>query len=251
MVATEAASAVRATSTRPVPGTACRRSQADRRRRRPARIAADPPLIVPVDDLLPDVGRSASRTSSAADPVLRPHPAVRPAQPAGAATGSSTWPARSSASAASAPAAGSSSCWAGTTHDPLFLQAKEAEAVGARRVRRPERVPQPGRARRSQASGSCRRPATSSSAGSGSTGIDGASATSTSASCATGRARPTSSRWCLADGGLRANCAVRRWPARTRGPATGSRSPPTWARSDVLRPGARRVRRALRRPERA
>ena len=44
------------------------------------------------------------------------------------ATGSCSWPARSSGSAASAPAAGSRSWSDSTTTDPLFLQVKEAEA---------------------------------------------------------------------------------------------------------------------------
>ena len=74
----------------------------------PPRIIADPPLIVPVDDLLPkqvdqETLRSRSRTCS-------PSTNGRSKPTAGTCSSSTnipTWPARSSAWAASAPAAGS------------------------------------------------------------------------------------------------------------------------------------------------
>ena len=93
------------------------------------RIIADPPLLVPIEDLLPRAAGACDLDAALreADPGLPAHPADRPADPARAVPTSSTWPARSSASAASAPAPGSSCCSAATSGDPLFLQAKEAQ----------------------------------------------------------------------------------------------------------------------------
>ena len=60
----------------------------------------------------------------------------RPSKPTGAScsssSSSSTSPARWSAWAASAPAASSCCCTAATSEDPLFLQVKEADGLGAR-----------------------------------------------------------------------------------------------------------------------
>ena len=79
------------------------------------RFVSDPPLLVPVGELFP------SRTAETSD--RRSHEALRAyRRPSSAtdatcsrATGSSSWPARSSVSAASAPAAGSRSWSAATT----------------------------------------------------------------------------------------------------------------------------------------
>ena len=80
----------------------------------------------------------------------------------------------------------------------------------------------------------------------------GGSATSTSASCATGRARPTSSA--MTPAGMALYGAAVRLDARPRPrPLRRPRSPsrPTWAASDAFDRRDRRVRRGLRRPERA
>ena len=84
------------------------------------RIVSDPPLVVPIDEL-------AHEEHVELDPAqlrawlherfrrLPAQPASRIAATCSRATGSSTSPARSSASAASARGAGSRCCWAGTT----------------------------------------------------------------------------------------------------------------------------------------
>ena len=92
------------------------------------RIISDPPLIVPIDELLPSrsiATRSWTRSATSSAPTGgRSRPTVATCS---SSSGSSTWPARSSGSAASAPAPGSRSSSASTTQDPLFLQIKEAQ----------------------------------------------------------------------------------------------------------------------------
>ena len=166
-------------------------------------------------------------------------------------SGWSTWPARWSVSAASAPGPGSC-CWRpATSSEPLFLQAKEAQPSVLADYCGTQQVRQPGRSGSSPASTSCRRPATSSSAGNGRPGRTASSATTTSASCATGSS-PCRIEEMTARRAWRSTraCAAGRWPGPTPAPATGSPSPPTSALRQ-LRPRDRRVRRDLRRPERA
>ena len=116
------------------------------RGRRP-RIVRDPPLIVPLRDLVPEAEAPATSEQSLRRmlDVYRTTLSSRPTGACSSNTASSTWPARSSGWAASAPAPGSCCCSAATTNDPLFLQAKEAQAVGAGGVRRRQRVREPRR----------------------------------------------------------------------------------------------------------
>ena len=73
------------------------------------RIIADPPLLVPIADLLPEQTDRAAMRGAAHRPdrQVPAHAGNRPAVPARAVPSSPTWPARSSASAASGPVAGS------------------------------------------------------------------------------------------------------------------------------------------------
>ena len=72
------------------------------------RIISDPPMIVPVEEVFADVQADAIYQLIAHRAGQVPaHPAVRPAAPAGEFHGWCRWPARSSGSAASAPAPGS------------------------------------------------------------------------------------------------------------------------------------------------
>src|SRR5215204_1798371 len=82
----------------------------------------------------------------------------------------------------------------------------------------------------SRASGSCRRPATSCSAGSGRPTSTAPGATSTSASSGTARDLRRSRRWNRARWRPTRNSAVGRSRMRTPAPATPSRSPPTLGR---------------------
>ena len=61
-----------------------------------------------------------------------------------------------------------------------------------------------------------------------------ASATSTCASCATGRARPRSRRWCPRACASTPRCAAGPWPGPTPARATRWPSPPTSASSDAF-----------------
>ena len=110
--------------------------------------------------------------------------------------------------------------------DPLFLQVKEAQtSVLAGHA---GTASSPTRASGSwPASGSCRHPATSSSAGCGPKVSTASSVTSTSASCGTGRARSCRRRWWPRAWRSTAGCAGGRWPGPTPAPVTGSRSRPT------------------------
>ena len=93
------------------------------------RIVADPPLVVPLDDLV----RAGHGPRGDGGVDARAHPALPPHAHAGgttrwSSTATSTRRARWSASAASARAPGSSSSRAASDQAPLFLQAKEAQA---------------------------------------------------------------------------------------------------------------------------
>ena len=113
--------------------------------------------------------------------------------------------------------------------DPLFLQVKEAEAsvlsrfVGASKYTNQGQRVVAGQ-RLMQAASDIflgwqrTRPAWTAS-----------SATSTSASCGTGSSPCPSRSWCRAACGSTASCAGGRWRGRTPAPATGSPSPPTSA----------------------
>ena len=95
------------------------------------RIVSQPPIVVPLRDLAPSIGRSVER-ARAAHPRPVPRLPQRRCRMIGASCSSgsrwSTWPARSWASAASAR--GRSSCCSRVAieQDPLFLQVKEATA---------------------------------------------------------------------------------------------------------------------------
>ena len=94
------------------------------------RIVADPPLIVPIEDLVRPRHRRATtieQSMRTAVRVLPPHAGATTTTRSRSST-TSTRRARSSASAASAPARGSSCCVGRDDDDPLFLQAKEAQA---------------------------------------------------------------------------------------------------------------------------
>ena len=108
-------------------------------------------------------------------------------------------------------------------------------SLRAGRLLRPGRVRQPGRTRRRGATPHAGRPATSSSGGQRTSGVGrGRTATSTSASCGTGRSRRAIEEMGPPDAALCPACAAGRWPARTPGPVTASRSPPTWAGRDTF-----------------
>ena len=133
--------------------------------------------------------RRAGEAAQPADRALRPDPADGPPVPAGAATGSPTWPARWSGSAVWEPAAGSSCCSAGTTRTPCSSRPRRPTSRYWRPTSAAARTP-PRASASSPASGSCRPPATSSWAGNTSRASTANSGTSTCASCGTGRASP-------------------------------------------------------------
>ena len=92
------------------------------------RIISDPPMIVPIEEVFAErAGRRDLRADRHRAGQVPAHPAVRPAAPAGAVHAWCRWPARSSGSAASAPAPGSLLMDACDGVEPLFLQAKEAQ----------------------------------------------------------------------------------------------------------------------------
>ena len=128
---------------RRAPATACRRfgKLTDASSTASRASSSDPPLIVPIDELRRDAGRPRDLRSAAAPARRVPADAAsRPAAPARAVHASSTWPARSSASAASARAPGSCCCMGRDDGDPLFLQ---AEGGRRRRCSRRYAGPQP------------------------------------------------------------------------------------------------------------
>ena len=150
----------------------CARSQADRRSTGSCGFVSDPPLLVPLDELH---GRGTRRHPRAG--CERGSRAYREHLPTTGgtcwrATGTWTWLGRSSASAASVRGAGWPCCSAET----------RATRCSSRSRRRSPRCSSrslghsPFATRdsaSSRASGCCRRPATSSSAGFGPTGVDG------------------------------------------------------------------------------
>ena len=94
-------------------------------------IMRDPPLLVPLDDLLPgDDATGSPRNPEAIDMYAGTLQTDRRALLE--QYRSWTWPARWSAWAAWAPAAGSCCCSAATTQDPLLLQVKEADRRSSR-----------------------------------------------------------------------------------------------------------------------
>ena len=107
------------------------------------RFVSDPPLLVPVEELLPDADVRVLE-----GPVHKAFDAYRHTLQTTVATcsraiGSSNSPARSSGSAVSVPVAGSRCCSVLDDQDPLFLQVKEAEESVMEPSPRTERVRQP------------------------------------------------------------------------------------------------------------
>ena len=139
------------------------------------RIRSEPPLLVPGRATCSRRARPSccSRGSRGCWTSYRRSLTQDERRTCSTATASSTWPTRSSASAASAPVPGSSCSTAATTAIRSFLQAKEAQASVLEPHLRRSALPPPRTARRRRSAPRCRRPATSSSAGSASTGIDG------------------------------------------------------------------------------
>ena len=89
------------------------------------RIISDPPLIVPVDELLPtDATGPSSQTTFALSYALTGGRSRPIAATCSSNSVTSTWPARSSASAASAPAPGSRSSSASTTRTRSFYRSR-------------------------------------------------------------------------------------------------------------------------------
>ena len=110
----------------PHPGQHAGAEQADHHGRRRRRIISDPPLIVPLEELFADVEADAlyALLASCSRATARPLQADR--RHLLEQFSSSTWPARSSASAASAPSL-DPAARGRRRRDPLFLQAKEAQ----------------------------------------------------------------------------------------------------------------------------
>ena len=123
--------------------------------------------------------------------------------------------------------------------DPLFLQAKEAGPSVLEAVRRAQRVRQlrPAGRRRAAAHAGGQRHLPRLGPGEGHRRSD--RATSTCASCGTGRVRPRSRRWRRPGCRPTASCAAGRSPAPTRDPGIASPSPRTSAR---VRPSTPRTR---------
>ena len=133
---------------------------------------------------------------------------------------------------------------------PALPPGQGGRSLGARAVPRRERVRKPRRARRRGPAADAGRERHPARLASGARASTAKSATSTSASSGTGRDRSTS-RPCRRRGWRSTGgSAAGPWPEPTHGPATGSRSAPTWA-GRQLRPGDRRLLGALRGPERA
>ncbi len=175
------------------------------------RIISDPPLLVPIDELIPEqVGRTAFE-SQLAELIARYRRTLETDRRYLLEQFEFCDMARKVVGVGSV----GTRCWivlllGRDDSDPLFLQVKEAEASVLSRF-----------------AGASK---TSSSAGSGSRpGWTARPATSTSANCATGNSPWTSRPWCRAACGYTASCAGGRWRGRTPGPATASRSLPTWA----------------------
>ena len=201
------------------------------------RIISDPPLIVPIDELAPGHdGRREPRSQTQlrdSDPRLPADARDRPPRTCSSSSDSSTWPARWSASAASARAPGSRCCSASTTRIRCSCRSRR-------------------RSRRCSSSSSAR--ATYSNHGQRvvagqrlmqatsdiflgwqhvATGLDGQRARllRPPAQGLEGLRSPSSRRPAGRHGAPTASCAAGRSPAPTPAPATGSRSPPTSARA--------------------
>ena len=210
-------------------------------------IVAEPPLIVPIDDLIRRAsagGRpTRSSTSSSSRTAGRSCAGATPSR----SSATCTWPARWSAWAASGPrldpavprprrrgpAVPAVQGGAGSVLE-RFLGKRPYDKHG-QRVVVGQRLMQAAsdiflgwlRVR----------------------GSTGSRATTTSASSTTGRARRCGDHARAGGDALRPMCA-RRWPGRTPASATASRSPRTWARA-TRSTGPRRLLGRLRRPERA
>ena len=115
--------------------------------------------------------------------------------------------------------------------DPLFLQAKEAEASVLEPYVGRERIRQPGRAGGRGSAADAGRERHLPRLGPGRRLRRQARATSTFASSGTGRDRSTIETLPPRDWRSTGSSAAGPWPARTPAPATGSRSPPTSARA--------------------
>ncbi len=129
------------------------------RGRRRLRIVSDPPLLVPLARALPD--ETAASLQDLFAPPGRPA-TRRPCPPTGAHLLEryrfvDMAPQGRRRGQRRHPRPGSSCSRAATAADPLFLQAKEAERVGARGAPGPQPVRQPRASASWRASGSCRR----------------------------------------------------------------------------------------------
>ena len=152
------------------------------------RIISDPPLIQPIEELVEGMDRERDHGDAARHhPRLPAHLAERPPAPARGVPPRPRGPQGRRRRQRRHPGV-----------DPADVRPRRARpavppgqggpGVGARGVRRRAAVPGPTARGSCTASTSCRRPATSSSAGRPSKASTASAATSTSASCATGRA---------------------------------------------------------------
>lgn len=187
------------------------------------RIIADPPLIVPVEDLFPD-GIGAQETEEGMRDILAAYRQTLqlPRHPLDEFT--YVHMARKVVGVGSVGTRAWIVLMRGRDDaDPLFLQAKEAQASVLERFLEPCAYENQGE-RVVAASASCRARATSSSGGSGCAARAASSATSTCDSCAIGRARSKPTRPCRGECRCTRACAARRSPARTPARATAWRS---------------------------
>ena len=213
------------------------------------RIISDPPLLVPASELVSDEQAHELEDGSSRCSVATARASRAIAATSSTATGSSRWPARWSASAASERAPGWLLLTGRDGQDPLFLQAKEAEASVLERYagesgfgNHGERVVE-GQWLMQAASDIFLGwlPAR---------GHDGANATSTCASSGTASDRSTSTRSAGRAGDLRPGLRLDACPSpRAVRRPDRDRVLPREGRD--LRPRDRGVLRALRGPERA
>ena len=194
------------------------------------RIVADPPIIIPIEDLV-QPGRSG-RT--------RPRSSRSCSAPTGARSGAITTRSRSTATstrrtrwwewAASGPAATSCCCWAATSDDPLFLQIKEAQASVLERFLGKSTYPAPRRAGSSGAAADAGRDRHFP----GLAAHQGARRRNPrllrARNSRTGKAARTSTAFSCREPPCTPASAGRPSPGRTPGGETGSPSPPTSAR---------------------
>ena len=155
------------------------------------RIVSDPPVIVPIEELVPaaEATRSATTSSRGVARHVPAHAAGRPPRTCSSGTSSSTSRARSSASAASARAPGSCCCRPRRPTTRCSCRSRRPSPRCSSRTSARSRYEQPrpaGRRGPAPDAGGERHPAR---LGAGRRVSTARSATSTSASCGTGRVR--------------------------------------------------------------